>query len=28
VVPDAGFKRCCLRSKRFDGAMRDDYFRA
>ena len=22
----AGFKRCCLKSKRFDGAQRDDYF--
>jgi hypothetical protein len=23
----AGFKLCCLRGKRFDGAMRKDYFR-
>jgi len=23
---DTGFKRCCLKSKRFDGSQRDDYF--
>ena len=26
VVRDAGFKRCCLRSKRFDGTERNYYF--
>jgi hypothetical protein len=27
VAPVAGFKRCCLAGKRFDGSMRADYYR-
>jgi hypothetical protein len=27
VSRDVGFKRCCLGGKRYDGVMRDDYFR-
>jgi hypothetical protein len=27
VAPAAGFKRCCLAGKRFDGSMRADYYR-
>jgi len=27
VSQDVGFKRCCLRGKRYDGVMRNDYYR-
>jgi len=27
AAQDAAFNGCCLSSKRFDGVLRDDYFR-
>lgn len=26
VAPGGGFKRCCLKTRRYDGVLRDDYF--
>jgi hypothetical protein len=27
AAPDAGFKKCCMRSGQFDGVERDYYYR-
>jgi hypothetical protein len=28
AAPDAGFKRCCLASERYDGSLRNHFFQA
>jgi hypothetical protein len=28
AAPDAGFKRCCLASGRYDGSLRNHFFQA